>query len=248
LVGTSSSFVLNTGHDNVSVTEIFTLDREQNNSETLLNPLHLSIQVFPIKIADFIDSRNTKKPFVLSLFYKAPHASLGRSDPSDNALYQTQKSPIATSMCSEHNAANPAFLRTNNTILGASTGLNWATNFALRDSFCNSIIALSWALMTLQISSGNYFNCMALPRTPLSFLLLTMAFYLVSTRWQGDGCCEKALFTSQASSTTLACHRNNAADDYKSKLSPQTLLRHCWISPILSPDQPTGSKLLAINT
>lgn len=91
------------------------------------DPVHLTTEIFPKKVATFLKKRDADKPFCLSLFYKAPHGPL---DPDDRYrdLYKGEKMPAPPTAAMRFERAKPDFLRDNATLLGAATGRKWLEN------------------------------------------------------------------------------------------------------------------------
>ncbi len=95
-------------------------------------PIHLTTEVFPRKVEEFLQSRDESKPFCLSLFFKAPHGPFtGWDDQRFADLFEGQEMPIPVTTTIALERAKPAFLRDNNTALGADTGRKWVEDISL---------------------------------------------------------------------------------------------------------------------
>ena len=101
----------------------------QSSYKHLENPLHTDADIFPMKVEQFLEARDPDKPFCLSLFYKAPH---GPNDGWDRFkyedLYQGVTFTLPETATKEMADARPAFLRSNETMLGVKDGYNYFAN------------------------------------------------------------------------------------------------------------------------
>lgn len=132
--GEESAFVNQNGHQNYIEDEVSQLDKHQAEKLSIKNPLHLTTQVFPLKVRQFLEQRETDKPFVLSLFYKAPHGPWAGVDPKYRTPYEQQSFPKTKAMDSEQVENKAAFLKDEHTMLGVNTGKQWALNEEARNS------------------------------------------------------------------------------------------------------------------
>ncbi len=89
------------------------------------NPVHLETQIVPDKAKQFLKTRDTSKPFCLSVFLKAPHSPWSDWDPSVEHLYDGKVMPAPEAATSEHADDRPKFLKRS---LGGPTGQRWATD------------------------------------------------------------------------------------------------------------------------
>jgi arylsulfatase A-like enzyme len=128
-----SAYVNYNGHENYSDKERLTLDKFQATTEGMSKPMHLTTQIVPAKVEQFLKQRDMSKPFALSLFYKAPHGPWEGVDPRFKDQYANQDMPRDESVSLEYEANKPEFLRQDSTMLGASTGRHWIENNASRN-------------------------------------------------------------------------------------------------------------------
>lgn len=91
-------------------------------------PKHLSTEIIPAKIEQFLENRDLEKPFCLSLFFKAPHDPQDY-DPRYENLYENLEMPIPRTSKPKFASARPDFLRKHQ--LGNASGGKWAENHAL---------------------------------------------------------------------------------------------------------------------
>ena len=92
------------------------------------HPLHLSTQIVPAKVEQFLETRDSEKPFCLSVFFKAPHDPQDY-DPRYTQLYADQSMPIPITATPALAAARPEFLRLHQ--LGNPAGKRWTDDHAL---------------------------------------------------------------------------------------------------------------------
>ena len=137
-------FVTQNGYENYGADEIDSLDQHQADQEGMRHPLHLTTEIFPLKVEQFLKTRDTDKPFVLSLFFKAPHGPWNGWDRRFKDLYEKQEMPEDITITKEMEEAKPEFLRQNETMLGASTGRHWVEDNLSR----NSVIRQYYRLVT----------------------------------------------------------------------------------------------------
>jgi arylsulfatase A-like enzyme len=75
------------------------------------DPVHQETYVIPDKVRKFLDQRDTKKPFCLSISFKAPHAPWGDYDEMFGNLYEGLPMPVAASVNEADALTRPEFLR-----------------------------------------------------------------------------------------------------------------------------------------
>jgi len=75
------------------------------------DPVHQDTYVIPHKVRDFLNQRDSKKPFCLSISFKAPHAPWSDYDPQYEYDFEGVKMPIAESVNMEDALSRPDFLR-----------------------------------------------------------------------------------------------------------------------------------------
>lgn len=79
--------------------------------KNIKNPVHLSTQIIPAKVDQFLRARDKARPFCLSISFKAPHGPWSDWDPSVRDLYVDAKLPVPKTATPAAIAAKPAFLR-----------------------------------------------------------------------------------------------------------------------------------------
>ena len=84
--------------------------RVRTGQANLHDPIHLTTQIVPAKIHEFLDTRETDKPFCLTIFFKAPHGPFDH-DSSLATLYQDVEMPIPRTATPHWADRRPAFLR-----------------------------------------------------------------------------------------------------------------------------------------
>ena len=88
----------------------------------LEEPRHLTTEIVPAKIEEFLETRDPAKPFCLSVFFKAPHGPYD-FDPRYERLYADQSMPIPLTAKPEYEQERPQFLRERQ--LGNNSGRHW---------------------------------------------------------------------------------------------------------------------------
>ena len=101
----------------------------QSSYKHLKHPLHTDTDIFPLKMRQFLKARDPKKPFCLSLFYKAPHGPLDGWDrfKFKNTYEKTSFTMPETATLALADA-RPTFLRSEKTMLGVGGGYNLLRN------------------------------------------------------------------------------------------------------------------------
>ncbi len=74
------------------------------------DPLHLTTQIIPDKLAQFLDSRDRNRPFALSVSLKAPHGPIRHWDPRMSELYEEADVPLPAAAYPAIAAKVPKFL------------------------------------------------------------------------------------------------------------------------------------------
>lgn len=101
----------------------------QSAYEHLKNPLHTDTDIFPMKVRQFLEARDPDKPFMLSLFYKAPHGPMDGWDRFKFAdTYEGATFTLPETATQDMADARPAFLRSNDTMLGVREGYHYLKN------------------------------------------------------------------------------------------------------------------------
>ena len=95
--------------------------------KSIRNPLHLSTQIIPRKVDQFLRTRDRGKPFCLSISFKAPHGPWSDWDPALADLYRGAEMPVPQTATPEAAARKPAFLRHS---LGSAGGRRLAADHA----------------------------------------------------------------------------------------------------------------------
>lgn len=95
----------------------------------LRNPVHAETQFMPAKVAQFLDARDTAKPFCLSVSLKAPHAPWGGYAPRFAGEFETVDLPTRPSVTPEDALKQPAFARAS---LGGDWGVRAVKDLAFR--------------------------------------------------------------------------------------------------------------------
>lgn len=104
-------------------------DDRRTGYKYLKDPIHTDTDVFPIKVQQFLETRDPDKPFCLSLFYKAPHGPIGGWDRFKfEGLYEDTVFTLPETATKELADARPAFLRSPQTMLGVQDGYNYLKN------------------------------------------------------------------------------------------------------------------------
>ena len=75
------------------------------------DPIHLSTEIIPLKMKQFLEQRDDKKPFCMSISFKAPHGPWGDFDKQYKTAYDGKKMPIASSVDLKNAMSRPDFLR-----------------------------------------------------------------------------------------------------------------------------------------
>lgn len=88
----------------------------------LQDPVHLTTEIVPRKVEQFLAFRDPDRPFCLSIFFKAPHAPMQDFDPRFQDQYQGVTIPPPVTATREDIARRPACL---NGKLGTPTGRKW---------------------------------------------------------------------------------------------------------------------------
>ena len=88
-------------------------------------PRHLTTQIIPEKVEQFLGSRDKAKPFCLSISFKSAHAPWRDWDPALKDLYVDAGLPLPETAAGQAVAAKPAFLRES---LGSPGGKRLAEN------------------------------------------------------------------------------------------------------------------------
>lgn len=76
----------------------------------ILNPIHLTTQAIPEKVAQFLDTRNPHRPFALSVSFKAPHAPWQDSDHNLSTLYEGVEMPVSPTVGTAETSGTADFL------------------------------------------------------------------------------------------------------------------------------------------
>jgi arylsulfatase A-like enzyme len=97
------------------------------------NAVHLTTTIVPDKAAQFLETRDTSKPFCLSMSCKAPHGPFSDWDTALADLYDDTDFPRPATATLEEAAKRPEYLRTS---LGGPTGMNWLKNDAAFQKQC----------------------------------------------------------------------------------------------------------------
>lgn len=75
------------------------------------DPVHQETYVIPDKVRKFLDQRDPKKPFCLSISFKTPHSPWGDYDEMFENLYEGKPMTVAASVNEADARARPEFLR-----------------------------------------------------------------------------------------------------------------------------------------
>lgn len=86
------------------------------------DPVHQETYVIPHKVRQFLNQRDVKKPFCLSVSFKAPHGPWSDYDPKYEQSYNHSNMPVAESVNIEDALLRPDFLRVS--LNSASGNLN----------------------------------------------------------------------------------------------------------------------------
>ena len=104
--------------------------RNRIGKANLVDPIHLTTDVIPAKVSDFLTTRNKDQPFCLNLYMKGPHSPHTDIPPDMESLYLGDV-PIARTASPEFTDNLPSFI---DNALGRSTGKYYARNHdALKD-------------------------------------------------------------------------------------------------------------------
>ena len=96
--------------------------------KNIRKPVHLTTQIIPAKVDEFLRTRDRARPFCLSISFKAPHAPWGDWAPETRDLYREGELPVPATATPEAMAAKPAFLRGS---LGSPGGARLAGDHAV---------------------------------------------------------------------------------------------------------------------
>jgi arylsulfatase A-like enzyme len=75
------------------------------------NPVHLSTEVIPHKMRQFLNQMDVNKPFCMSISFKAPHSPWTDFDRIYKDFYEGEAMPVAESVNLENALSRPEFLR-----------------------------------------------------------------------------------------------------------------------------------------
>lgn len=77
----------------------------------LKNPVHAETEFMPAKIRSFLDQRDGRKPFCLSVSFKAPHGPIGGYAPRFAKDFESENIPRRPNVTEQEALRQPAFLR-----------------------------------------------------------------------------------------------------------------------------------------
>ena len=89
----------------------------------LRDPVHLTTDIIPQKVAQFLDARDTQKPFCLSISFKAPHGPTCDFPPTLRKLYADDLMTLPATATLADADTLPVFLRAS---LESDRGRRWA--------------------------------------------------------------------------------------------------------------------------
>ncbi len=96
--------------------------RNRVGRANLRSPMHVDAQVTPLHVKRFLDGRDTKKPFCLMLFFKAPHAPFTDWDPAVEKVTEGKTMPVPPSATLANAEREPEIVKKS---LGRPSGMRY---------------------------------------------------------------------------------------------------------------------------
>lgn len=86
-------------------------EKIRSGNANMKDPVHQETYVIPLKVREFLNQKDVKKPFCLSISFKAPHGPWSDYDPQYQERYNGIKMPVSESVNMEDALSRPDFLR-----------------------------------------------------------------------------------------------------------------------------------------